>query len=300
MYKALLNKTGSRIVATYRFWRHVSLRFWHDELFTKSAALAFQTTLALVPLFTIVISVLSAFPSFQEFVQKVEGWLLAVLAPHTESVVTGQLDELIGRARTLAGFGVLALAVIAMMLLHTASDTLDAIFRVTRQRPLAARFMAYWTLLTLGPLLFAVGFSLTASVFAADQTALGGLFQESLGFVKGVLPFVIEWLGFTLLYWLVPSRQPPFRDCMAAAAVAAVLFQALKAGFALYLIYVASYESVYGALAAFPITLLWLELAWATSLFGASIAASLPEWRAGLGSPKARALSSPSMEDHSL
>lgn len=299
MLEGLPRKTWRRAGATYRFWRHVSLRFWHDELFTKSAALAFQTTLALVPLFTIIVSVLSAFPGFQDFVRDLESGLLAILAPHTEEAVTGQLEDFVARARALAGIGVLALAIIAMMLLHTASETLDAIFRVTRQRPLAARFMAYWTLLTLGPLIFAVGFSLTASLFAEGQTALGGLFQQSLGLLKGVVPFVIEWMGFALLYWLAPSRQPVFRDCMAAAVVAAVLFQVLKAGFALYLLYVAKYESIYGTLAAIPVTLLWLEMAWATSLFGASIAASLPEWRAGLSAPKARAQSSPSMEDHS-
>ena len=299
MREGFLQRLHARASATYRFWRHVSLRFWHDELFTKSAALAFQTTLALVPLFTIIVSILSAFPGFRDFVLEFESWLLSVLAPHTEAVVTGQLDQFIGRARELTTLGVLVLAVIAMMLLHTASDTLDAIFRVTKQRPLAARFMTYWTLLTLGPLIFAVGFSLTASLFAEGQTALGGLFQQSLGLFKAVLPFVIEWMGFTLLYWLVPSRPATFRDSLAAGAVAAVLFQVLKGAFALYLIYVASYESVYGALAAIPVTLLWLELAWATSLFGASIAASLPEWRAGIGMPKARTLSSPALEDHS-
>src|SRR5690606_32773027 len=135
----------------------------------------------------------------RDFVLELQGWLLSVLAPHTEVVVTGQLDEFVGRARELTAVGVLALAIIAMMLLHTASDTLDGIFRVTKQRPLAARFMTYWTLLTLGPLIFAVGFSLTASVFAEGQTALGGLFQQSLGLLKAVLPFLIEWAGFTLL-----------------------------------------------------------------------------------------------------
>ena len=299
MREGFLHQVSERARATYCFWRHVSLRFWHDELFTKSAALAFQTTLALVPLFTIMISILSAFPGFRDFVLEVESSILSILATHTETVVQGQLVDFIGRARELTGLGVIALAIIAMMLLHTASDTFDAIFRVTKQRALAARFMTYWTLLTLGPLIFAVGFSLTASLFAEDETALGGLFQQSLGLLKAILPFVVEWMGFTLLYWLVPSRPATFRDSMAAAAVAAVLFQVLKGGFALYLIYVASYESIYGALAAIPVTLLWLELAWATSLFGASIAASMPEWRAGIGTPKARTLSSPAMEDHS-
>lgn len=299
MAEGILHRVWRRAGATYRFWRHVCLRFWHDELFTRSAALAFQTTLALVPLFTIVVSALSAFSGFRDFVLELESGLLSILAPHTEAAVTGQLDQFIGRARELTAVGVLVLAVIAMMLLHTVSDTLDGIFRVTKQRPLAARFMTYWTLLTLGPLVFAVGFSLTASVFAESQTALGGLFQQSLGLLKGILPFLVEWAGFTLLYWLVPSRPATFRDSLAAGVVAAILFQVLKAAFALYLIHVASYESIYGALAAIPVTLLWLELAWATSLFGASIAAALPEWRAGAQAPRPRAPSSPSLEDHS-
>lgn len=270
-----------RAVASYRFWRHVVVRFWKDDLMTKSAALGFQTTLALVPLFTIVFSMLSIFPSFQETVGNLQEGLLSIVAPHTQAVLEEQLGELVGRARTVGAVGALALAVIAMMLLHTISGTLDAIFRVTRKRSLATRFLTYWALLTLGPVIFAVGFSLTASAFGEGATALGGALQAPVNVLKALLPFFVEWLGFTLLYWIVPSRAPAFRDAMAAAAVAAILFQILKGGFALYLLYFASYETLYGALAAIPITLLWLEFIWANTLLGATIAAALPEWRAG-------------------
>jgi len=37
---------------------------------------------------------------------------------------------------------------------------------------------------------------------------------------------------------------------------------------------------VYGALAAIPVFLVWLYLAWTAALFGAEIAAAMPEWRA--------------------
>ena len=66
MVQKLPKRVLNRLRATWRFWRYVALRFWDDNLFTKSAALSFQTALALVPLFTITISVLSAFPGFQD------------------------------------------------------------------------------------------------------------------------------------------------------------------------------------------------------------------------------------------
>lgn len=287
MLSTLYRRAVLRLGQSYCFWRHVCLRFWHDDLFTKAAALAFQTALAIVPLFTIVLSVLSAFPGFRLAVVEFQSSLFDVLMPHAEAEIRQQLESFVDRAQALTTLGVLALAIIAMMLLHTVSSTFDAIYRVKRPRSLATRFMAYWTLLTLGPLLFAVGFSITAAVFADSPQFLGGYLQETFGFVKSLVPFGIEWLAFSLLYWLAPSRPARFVDALSAAIVAAVMFQILKAGFALYLLYVASYESIYGAVAAIPVTLLWLQAAWAVALFGATIAATLPEWRARHPEPRA-------------
>lgn len=287
MARKLSKRVLNRLRQTYRFWRYVALRFWDDNLFTKSAALSFQTALALVPLFTITISVLSAFPGFQDEVQHFQATILEVVAPHVGIEIGQQLTLFVENARKLTAVGIVVLAIIAMMLLHTASDAFDEIFRIKRQRGLAIRFMAYWTLLTLGPLLFAIGFSLTAGFVAAGSSESSGSFlQDLLTFLRVLIPFFIEWLAFTFIFWLAPSKPGEFSDAAAAAIVAAILLQVLKAGFALYLLYVASYQSIYGAVAALPIALIWLELAWAAALFGASIAASLPEWREGLDLPR--------------
>jgi membrane protein len=283
LHKRVLN----RLRQTWRFWRYVGLRFWDDNLFTKSAALSFQTALALVPLFTITISVLSAFPGFQDEVQHFQASILDVVAPHVGIEIGQQLTLFVDNARKLTAVGIIVLAFIAMMLLHTASDTFDEIFRIKRQRGLAIRFMAYWTLLTLGPLLFAVGFSLTAGIVVSEPAGSADFVDELVVFLRNLLPFFIEWIAFMFIYWLAPSKPGEFSDAAAAALVAAILMQVLKGGFALYLLYVASYESIYGAVAAIPVALIWLELAWAAALFGASIAAGLPEWRGGLDLPRA-------------
>jgi len=61
--------------------------------------------------------------------------------------------------------------------------------------------------------------------------------------------------------------------------VAALLIEGLKIGFAVYIASFSSYRAVYGALAAIPIFLLWMYVAWAAVLFGAVVAAALPQWR---------------------
>lgn len=285
MTQKLHKRVVKRLRQTWRFWRYVSLRFWDDNLFTKSAALSFQTALALVPLFTITVSVLSAFPGFHDEVQHFQASILDVVAPHVGIEIGQQLTFFVDNARKLTALGIIVLAFIAMMLLHTASDTFDEIFRIKRQRGLAIRFMAYWTLLTLGPLLFAIGFSLTAGLVVENNDGTIDFVEGLLLFLRNLLPFFVEWVAFMFIYWLAPSKPGQFSDAVAAALVAAVLMQVLKGGFALYLLYVASYESIYGAVAAIPVALIWLELAWAAALFGASIAASLPEWREGLDLP---------------
>ncbi|GAB5469530.1 MAG: hypothetical protein Kilf2KO_25600 [Rhodospirillales bacterium] len=275
-----------RLLACWLFWRYVSLRFWHDELFTRAAALSFQTALAIVPLFTIAVTLLSAFPTFQELQSEVQIQLLTYLVPTVESSVVAAINDFIVKARQLTAIGVLFLAFIAMMLLHTASDTFDAIWRITRPRTLAVRFMAYWAILTLGPLLFALGISLTAQVTAETQRQVGSVLGEDVGLIRQLAPVVMEWLGFTIIYWLAPSQRSSLRDAAAAAVVAAVLFQILKAGFAYYVVYISVYQTIYGAIAALPFALLWLEFAWAVALFGASVAAALPEWRNGTANPR--------------
>lgn len=275
----LLGALAARAQGAWGFWRAAALRFWNDELFGRATSLAFQTALALVPLFTIVLSLLTAFPGFDETMLQVELWLLSVLTPHSLAAARQVFDELLARNSEATAVGALSLAVVVLLLLRTVGETFDRIFRILLPRGLAQRLMAYWTFLTLGPLLFALALSLSGGLLEQGETVLGGLLREPVALVRVLLPPGIEWAGFTLVYWLMPGRQPPFRDALAGGGVATVLFEVIKAGFAFYLSTVASYESAYGALAAIPITLLWLEMAWAIALFGATVAALLGDRR---------------------
>jgi membrane protein len=74
-----------------------------------------------------------------------------------------------------------------------------------------------------------------------------------------------------------------WRDGLIGGVVAAVAIELLKIGFALYVSTFSSYRTVYGALAAIPIFLLWMYISWAAVLVGAVVAAALPQWRFDYG-----------------
>ncbi len=99
------------------------------------------------------------------------------------------------------------------------------------------------------------------------------------------LPFLLETLAFTLIYALIPNCSVRWREATLGAVIAAGLVELLKICFALYVSYFSTYRVVYGALAAIPIFLLWMYVVCSVVLFGAVVAASLPQWWADTHAP---------------
>jgi membrane protein len=94
-----------------------------------------------------------------------------------------------------------------------------------------------------------------------------------------LMPVIISTCAFTLLYALVPNRPVPLRHAIAGGLVAALLFELAKRGFALYVTAFPTYQTIYGALAAVPIFLIWIYLSWSVTLLGAEFAYCLGIYR---------------------
>ncbi|HLB80798.1 MAG TPA: YihY family inner membrane protein [Dongiaceae bacterium] len=270
---------GKRLTAAAGFVGFAWRRFVDDRCLHSAAALSYSSLLAIVPLFAISLSILSAFPFFAALRAEAESLLVGNLMPHATEAVAAGLTTFIEQARSLTGLGLIGLAVTALMLLATIDGAFNTIWRVTKRRPLAARLMAYWAILTLGPLLFGVALSLSGVIYATGESLGGGAFTGPARWLAPAAPLVLQAIGFGLLYLIVPDRAVARRDAAIGGLVAALLFEALKRGFALYLLYAPAYETIYGALAAIPIFLVWMYASWAVTLFGAQVAAALPEWR---------------------
>jgi membrane protein len=272
---ALLRKRRER---TFAFAGFVWHRFVDEHCFSAAGTLSFTTVFALVPLTTAVFGILAAFPVFQQWSNALSDFVFANFVPAAAKAVQSYLVDFAGNASRLTSAGALALLVSALLMMSSVEESFNRIFRAPARKRRLARFVVYWTVLTLGPILIAASLGLSSYLLT-----LPGLDGSTSDLHLGeralqLLPYLVTWGALSLAYLVVPNAPVRIRHALTAGLLASLLFEATKQGFSQYLAS-ASYEQIYGVLAAIPIFLVWIYLSWVVVLIGASIAASLSAFR---------------------
>jgi len=274
--KARLRDVGS--LATF-----VLRSFAANRLTEVAASLTFTSLLALVPLMTISFIIIAAIPSFNTLEAEFESFLFSNFVPHAGESLQGYISTFRQNAGRLSAIGIVFLGVTSIMLLVTIERALNRIFLVRRQRSIVTRLLAFWALLSLGPVLFILSISMTSALIAEANQTGGDEIGALLRLVGSIVPFLLTLAGYAVLYVVMPNRQVSLRDAATGAAVAAFLFETLKRLFGLYITAFPTYQAIYGAISVLPILLLWIYLSWIVTLIGAGITAALPEWRGNTG-----------------
>jgi len=267
------------MLAAGGFVLYVVRRFVRDRCSQVAGSLAFTSLLALVPLLAVGLAMISAFPVFEQIRDKLQYGIFRILVPDVGDTVEQNLNMFIANTKKLTIFGTAGLAVTAIMVLATIEKAFNQIWRVRRERALSIRLMRFWTALTLGPLLFGLSLTLPGYLFAVAQQVGVDDWLSAISSAALFVPAAAEVIGFTLLYLALPNRQVRPLHAALGGAVAMVLFEMLKFGFALYVISLPTYQTVYGQLSVLPIMLMWIYMAWLVVLTGAVVAAALPAWR---------------------
>lgn len=249
-------------------------RFVLDGCFRTAGSLTFTTLLSLVPLITVLFGVLSLFPAFRDLTTDLRHLLVSQLVPTSGELVQHYLTQFSEKASRLTLVGSLWLLVTAVLTLSTVDMALNAIWRTRRHRDTVVVFIVYWTLLTLGPLLFGTGFAVTSYVFAQYRAWMGSSPNDDW-LALHALSLVLETLTFTLLFILVPRTRVSLKHALVGGVFTALLFEASKRGFSFYVSHFKNYELIYGAFSAVPIFLIWIYLSWLIVLLGAEVTACL-------------------------
>ncbi len=265
---------GNFVVLVYR-------RFKEERCFQLCGSLTFTTMLALVPLVTIMATVMTAFPVFDKVIDTLRAYVASNLVPAGSSrLVTVYMQQFTENAARLTALGIVLLGVSAIMLMLTIDRAFNTIWRVKRPRSLIQRVLIYWSVLTIGPMLIGGSLSLTSWLMSQSM----GLGRQAPVLVVALLklgPLVLTSVAFGFLYRTVPNRQVTVLDAVVGGIIAAFAFEAMKIGFGNFIANFASYKLVYGTFASLPILLVFIYLSWVVIVFAAVITAVLPYWRSG-------------------
>lgn len=261
------------------FFLALAQRLREDRGFETAGSLTFTTLLALVPLVAVALAVATHLPGFARAMDTLGRFASNQLLPAGSAMVTRQIAAFAENAGELTSVGLAFLVVTSVMLVHTVEEALNRIFRVERRRHLLRRLLVYAAVLTLGPALIGASLYLSSALVVHSLGYLD--LDEYRRAAVSLLAFAATCMALTLAYLVVPYRSVAAGHAAVGGVVAGVAFELAKRGFGLYVVKFPTYTLIYGAFAIIPLFLLWLYVSWVVVLFGATLTASLPAWRAG-------------------
>lgn len=243
-----------------------------------AGALSYTTLLALVPLTAVMFAIFSLSPVFESWMAMVQEFIYGNFVPAAGEVVSRYLRQFAANAGRLTAWGLLFLVIASLMVMATIERVFNDIWHVPQTRKRLHRYLSYGALLVLGPVLIGISLSITSHLVSlplfSGRSPWGGLGV----FLLGMMPVIFVWLALLLLYTVVPNYPVRPRHALIGSLLATVLFELAKRGFGFFVIHFSAYKTIYGAVAALPVFLIWIYLSWMVILLGAVVTATLPEW----------------------
>src|SRR5690606_28411919 len=243
------------------FWGFLVRRFLDDKGLDSAASLTYTTLFAVVPTMTVTFSIISMVPAFHELGGELQNFIFRNFVPSTGATLLSYLTAFSEQARQLTWVGVIFLVVTALMMMLTIEKAFNTIWRVRQPRR---------------------GFAISTYVAALAMLAGPDALFDVAWLIRSA-PLLLEVAAFTLLYAVVPNTRVPLRHALAGGLFSALLVEAAKKLFSLYVGAFPTYQLIYGAFATVPLFLLWIYVCWLIVLLGAELACNLSSpraWRA--------------------
>jgi membrane protein len=176
------------------------------------------------------------------------------------------------RSSSAGLLGVLSLIIIVLLLFKTIEDAFNHIWGVRLGRSLVMRVVFYWTILTLGAVLF------FASITLLGAGAFINVFMEKLPGGGGMLRWSLPAVSFSLLvpvltvfYRVIPNTRVRWAAAFAGALLVAGLLLFNNFIALIYVKRVYLERSLYGSLGILPVLMIGLYIFWFYVLIGGAL-----------------------------
>lgn len=248
-------------------------QFIADDLIGRASSLTYSTVLSIVPMLAVIVGIAKGF-GLQAHVRE----MLIDTFPGQQSqldrvftYVENYLSQVQGGLFIGLGLGILLYTVVT--LIGSIEDSFNKIWQAPHSRPWGRRILDYLGLFILMPLILTFSGFLTFLTSAVKSTMLGDvpLLHELLNGAITLLPQLIYILIFIGLYMFLPNVKVRFIPALISGILAGLAFQVFQTLYINGVIWISRYNAIYGSFAAFPLLLLWLQLSWSITLYGAQL-----------------------------
>jgi membrane protein len=255
--------------------------FLEHDMPTYSAALAYRALFALFPFFAFLVSLLGLLDIGGFF-----EWLIDQAHSALQTQYANQAEQLIRQSLYQAQGGKLLSSVIIIAIwsvsggVRSLTKALNAIHGVGESRPGWKRVVlqAFFALGLAVTIIIATALLLIGPQLVEWIVGLVGLdevFVALWSWLRLPVALVLIMLAVSVIYWVVPNVDHPYRLITPGAALAVIVWVIASLGFAYYVSNFANYSVVYGSLGAAVALLLYFYISAAVLLLGAEVNAAI-------------------------
>ncbi|WP_176012897.1 YihY/virulence factor BrkB family protein [Victivallis sp. Marseille-Q1083] len=245
-----------------------------DSCYLRASALTFYSIFAVVPLAALLFGIAKGFgletKLYTTLMEKFSDQ--QVVIQHIYNFAERTLEHT--RGGLIAGIGVVVLLFTILKMIGNIESSFNHIWSVKINRSWFRKFTDYTSLLLVCPifLISTAGVNTLFRRFTAEGAWLEALAQPMSAFSIRLLPFVMSWLIFTLIYRFMPNTRVQFKAALLSGIISGTVYQLWQMLYIGIQVKLSSYNAIYGSLSALPLFLLWMQYSWVIVLFGTELA----------------------------
>ena len=269
-----LSKAKARFIKYMKVMMITIKTFSSEKIGFQAVALSFFSTMSVVPFVAVVFAVTGGFG----LADKLTGFLYEYFNNSQQIIdtVLGFAQNIISTAQSSAMGLVSALLFlwIVVWMMMNVERVFNNVWRVQKSRNLIRRLTVILAMLFVSPFIVLVFFG--GSVVYSHALNYLGLDVETFSAFKTILTWtlfgIVATLTFSTMYKFIPNAPVDYANALRAAAFSGTAFTIMQYLYLETQVLVSRMNGIYGAFAAVPMFMIWINIGWFIILIGAELA----------------------------
>ncbi|MBQ8049513.1 MAG: YihY/virulence factor BrkB family protein [Bacteroidales bacterium] len=268
-----LSKARARFIKYMKVMMITIKTFSSEKIGFQAVALSFFSTMSVIPFVAIVFAITGGFG----LADKLKEFLYDYFnnSQQTIDMVLGFAQNIIDTAQSGAVGLVSALLFfwIVVWMMMNVEKVFNNVWRVQKSRNLFRRLSVIIAMLFVSPFIVLVFFG--GSFVYSHALSYLGLDLEELSAFKTILTWalfgVIATMTFSAMYKFIPNAPVDYSNALRAAAFSGTAFTVMQYLYLETQVFVSRMNGIYGAFAAVPLFMIWINIGWFIILIGAEL-----------------------------
>ncbi len=246
--------------------------FGNERLGWQAASMSYYNAMAFIPAIAVIFAVTSGF-GLTEMLRELIYQNFS--NPDMVQKILGYADNIIASSRQ-GIYGIISFLFfvwLVIWLMLCVERAFNTIWKVEKSRVAWKRIATYFGILILSPFIIIIFLTMIPSILSSfSEIDISIPFFSSVSkLMSWVIFYAVATLLFSLMFKVIPNAKVKYSEAFKAAMLTGLAFTVVQYLYLETQILVSRLNGVYGAFAALPLFMVWLNIGWFIILIGCEL-----------------------------